>query len=108
MLYCTIDRNEALIVVIKKHGFDTHNSVFSFSCLQSVTTIASIMAVVQSKVNVNRLGINDVKIAMNYLILHRRRLRVHNTIDHKGSIFVRVWTAICVKKSAPRHIALVN
>ena len=73
-----------------------------------MTTIASIMAVVRSKVDANKLDISDIKIVINYLILHRRRLRVHNTIDHRSSIFVRIWTAICVEKNAPRHIALIN
>ena len=90
MLCCTIGRNEASIVVIKEHGFYTHNSAFSFSRLQSVATIASIMTVVRSKVDANGLGISDVKIAMSYLILHRRRLQVHNTIGHRGSIFVTI------------------
>lgn len=108
MLCCTIDRNEASIILIKKHDFYIHNSAFSFSCFQFVTTITSIMIVVRSKMNVNQLDISDVKIFMSYFILHRRRLRVHNTIDHKNCIFVKIWIVICVEKNAPRHIALMN
>lgn len=58
MLCCTIDRNEASIIVIKKHDFYFHNFVFSFNYFQFVAIIVSIMAVVRSKMNAIHVILN--------------------------------------------------